>query len=101
MKTIRITLIKEGEMAVCTNNYYFTESTRSSVWTGNRKAFALINGSLPNLSCPLDQLHEVAAFQAAQSGASFTIEDLGGEAMMWTDEVLGSGNIGSNDDTSS
>ncbi|MCX6873849.1 MAG: hypothetical protein NTW21_08580 [Verrucomicrobia bacterium] len=88
MKTIRITLTKPGAQAVCTHRYRLTEWPAESTWAGNRSAFPLNDGSLPCLLASYHRLEATVAHQAAQSGAAFTIEDLGGEAVMWTDEII-------------
>ena len=91
MKTVRITLSRPGAEAVCLLSYHFTCDPLTARWTGNRKAFRLSSGTLPQFCCPLDQLPSTVPFQAAQSGALWTIEDLGGEAIPWMDEICGGG----------
>ena len=83
MKTIRITLTKDGAQAACTLQYIGTDSPRSATWSGNRDAFKLSGGMAPDFGFPIESLPDVVAHQAAQSGATFTIEDLGGEAVTW------------------
>ena len=87
MKTLRITLTKPGATAICINTWHFDDFTLSSTWTGDRDAFRLSRGSLPDLRMSLDWIADTVAFQAAQSGATFTIEDLGGEAIPRLDNV--------------
>jgi hypothetical protein len=87
MKTIRITLVKDGAQAVCTNKYHFKNDPESSDWTGNHQAFTLRDGRPLDLSFSIDALDKVCAFQCAQCAATYTIEDLGGEAVFWTDHV--------------
>jgi hypothetical protein len=83
MKTIRITLGKDGAQAVCTNRYHFDHAPESSAWTGN-----LRDGRPLDLTFSLFKLDRVCAFQCAQCGATYKIEDLGGEAITWTDDVI-------------
>jgi hypothetical protein len=89
MKTIRITLSKTGAQAVCRLKYHFTTNPEFARWTGDRKAFRLANGNLPSFLFPIDSLESVVAHQAVQSGANYQVEDLGGEAITWTDNVIG------------
>jgi len=88
MKTVKITLNKEGAQAACTLQYHFTDWPEKVTWAGNRKAFVLKSGHLIHPTGPLEKLDGKVAFQASQCGATFKIEDLGGEAETWTDEVL-------------
>ena len=83
MKTIRITLTKEGAQAACTLQYKLDHETADASWSGNVEAFKLRDGQLPDFDFPMHSLPRVIAHQAAQSGATFTIEDLGGEAAIW------------------
>lgn len=80
MKTIKVTLTKEGAQATCTLEYVYTDIPREGKWAGNHKAFRLSDGLLMDLSCSLERLPRVVEFQAHQCGATFQIEDLGGEA---------------------
>jgi len=41
-----------------------------------------------NLNCSMDYLERDVKFQADQCAATFKIEDLGGEAEMWMDNVI-------------
>jgi hypothetical protein len=84
MKTIRITLTKDGAQAVCTLQYKVESGPLSITWLGNREAFKLTRGGLPDFTAfPIDSLPNVVAHQASQSAATFTIEDLDGEARTW------------------
>jgi hypothetical protein len=83
MKTIRITLSKDGAQAACTMEYQLDHQPLHTTWSGNRDAFKLAGGQLPDFGFPIDSLPRVIAHQAAQSGATFTLEDLGGEAASW------------------
>ena len=88
MKTIRITVEKEGAQAVCINRYHWDDHPETSEWTGNRKAFMLTCGEPVDFAFSLYDLPEDCAFQCAQCGATFQIEDLGGETEMWMDNVI-------------
>lgn len=89
IKTIRIILSKTGAQAVCSLKYHFTTNPEFSGWTGDRKPFRIANENLPSFLFPIDSLESVVAHQAAQSRAIYQVEDLGGEAMMWTDNIIG------------
>ena len=83
MKTIRITLTKEGAQASVTHIFRSTDWPRETTWAGNRKPFATVAGKPLNFLSSLDTLPRVVEFQAALCGAEYTIEDLGGEAVTW------------------
>ena len=89
MKTIRITLTKEGAQATCTMRYRVHYSPDETTWSGNRDAFKLHGAQLPDFEFSIYSLPRVIAHQAAQSGATFTIEDLGGEFIFSHDIVRG------------
>ena len=88
MKTLRITFTKDLARAVCLIRYRETSWPEDSAWEGDRKAFRLGNGSMIHPKASLELLEETVAHQARQCGASFEIEDLGGEVVRWTDEVI-------------
>ena len=87
MKTIRVTFRKAEARAVCLLTYRETDFRHTLAWSGDKEPF-LVDGTLPLLGGALHSLEQDAAHQAALCGATVTIEDLGGEAMEWTDEVL-------------
>lgn len=89
MKTIRITLTKEGAQAACTQQMKVTHWPADVSWAGNREAFRFPDGSLIDHFGGLDHLQTVAEHFAALCGAEFTIEDLGGEAIFARDIVRG------------
>ena len=88
MKTIRVTLTKPGATATCLLTYRETDFPQTAQWSGNRKAFELATGVLADPGGGLENLERVVAHQAALCGAEYLIEDLGGEAAFWTDEVV-------------
>ena len=81
MKTIRITLTKPGAQAVCELQYHYTHEPRHRTWTGNRSAFLYGDGRQIELGVCLTNLEAEVAHKAANINASYTIEDLGGEAI--------------------
>ena len=89
MKTIRITLTKEGAQATCTHRYRDCSWPMDSTWAGNSEAFRLPSGRIPPLRASLLVLEPQVAHQAALCGATYTIEDLGGEAIFSHDIVRG------------
>ena len=88
MKKISITLARGETSATMTAYYSSTDWPDSTQWAGDRAAFRLRDGSLPMLKATLDRLDETVAFQASQSGSTYTIQDDGGQATRWHDEVL-------------
>ena len=88
MKTIRITLIKEGAQATITHLYRFQQWPDQTTWAGNRDAF-MVDGRVPAFSDGLDNLERVVAFQANLCAASYKIEDLGGEAIFALNPICG------------
>jgi len=86
MKTIRITLEKDGAIATCTHIYRFTDAPEKTEWTGDRKPFSSVNGPL-DFEDGINNLERNVAHQAAICGATYKIEDLGGEAERWLDYV--------------
>lgn len=88
MKTIRITLTKQGAQATCTHGYHFTNWPVETTWQGNRDAFKTPEGWRITCMDGIDNLQRQVAHQAALCGAKFTIEDLGGEALEWRDNVI-------------
>ena len=87
MKTIRITLTKEGAQATITHRYRNSDHPAQTTWAGNREAFKA-DGRVPSFTDGIDNLPRQVAHQAALCGATFTIEDLGGEAQEWRDNVI-------------
>jgi hypothetical protein len=86
MKTIRITLVKEGAQATCTHRYHFDDFPEDTTWAGNREAFKA-NGRLLDFTDGILNLEEQVRHQSALCAATYKIEDLGGEALMWLDNV--------------
>lgn len=82
MKTLRITLVKQGAQATVTHRYRQTDWPYETTWAGNKDAFA-INGHVPGFMDGIEKLERTVAHQAALCSAEFTIEDLGGEAASW------------------
>ncbi len=89
MKTIRITFTKEGAQAACTLSYRRDDWPQDRTWSGNREAFKFSDGSLISTFGGISQLADEAAHYAKLCGAEATIEDLGGEAFTWRDEIAG------------
>ena len=89
MKTIRITLVKEGAQAACTQQYRVTEWPSDISWAGNREAFRFPDGTVIEHFGGLDNLQRVAEHFARLCGATFTIEDLGGEALFALNPICG------------
>ena len=87
MKTIRITLVKEGAQATCTHRYHFDDFPEETTWAGNRAAFKSPQGLDMSFTASIDNLERNVAHQAALCGATYKIEDLGGESVMWLDNV--------------
>ena len=83
MKTIRITLTKEGAQVVCTQQFKVTHWPADVAWAGNREAFRFPDGTLIDHFGGLDTLPGVAEHFAKLCGATCHIEDLGGEAATW------------------
>ena len=88
MKTIRITLEKPGAQATCTHRYHFDDFPEDTTWAGNRAAFKSPEGGDMSFTDGVDNLERVVAHQAAICAATYKIEDLGGEAITWTDDVI-------------
>lgn len=86
MKKIKITLTKGNTTASCIHSYRRTDWPDHTEWKGDREPFAR-NGRLLDFSHGTEKLEETVAHQAALCGATFEMEDLGGEAMVWTDQV--------------
>lgn len=72
-------------------DYRTSDWPERTKWSGDREAFRLEHGELPSCLASLERLQETASFQASQSGATAEIIDLGGDAPMWADNVVGSG----------
>jgi len=89
MKTIRITLTKPGAQAACTQQYRVTEWPSDITWAGNRQAFSFPDGTVIEHFGGLDNLQRVAEHFANLCGATYEIEDLGGEAIFAHDIVRG------------
>ena len=89
MKTISITLTKEGAQAVCTHRYRVQDWPDKIEWAGNRQAFSAADGILLNFIDDMGNLERQVAFQAGLCNATYTIEDLGGEAIFSHDIVRG------------
>jgi hypothetical protein len=87
MKTIRITLTKDGAQATITHRYHFTHHPVETTWAGNRDAFKA-DGRVPAFTDGIEKLERCVAHQAALCGAQFTIEDLGGDALEWRDNII-------------
>jgi len=87
MKTIRITLRKEGASATCTHRYRNDDFPAETTWAGDAGAFKTPDGRRPGFKDGLSRLESTVAHQARLCGATFEIEDLGGEARTWTDRV--------------
>ena len=87
VKTLRITFRKDGRAMTATLRYRLTEWPESVELSGETEYFLMSDGKPSRPKASLGQLAEVAAWQAAQIGASAEIEDLGGEAGEWRDEV--------------
>lgn len=88
MKTLRITFTKQGARAVCMMRYRETTWPDDSLWSGDREAFRLNDGEPISPCGSLELLAATVAHQAGQCDASFEIEDLGGDAFRWTDEII-------------
>jgi len=86
MKTMLVTISGDGTRAVCTLRYRLTDSPESG-WTGDRRSF-VYEGMMPDFSFPLEHLESVVAHQAGLFGFTYQIEDLGGEAEMWKDNII-------------
>ena len=86
MKTIRITLTKDGAQATITHRYRVHSEPYDTTWAGNRDAFKA-DGRVPHFSDGILTLERVVAHQAALCGASYTIEDLGGEYVLSHDTL--------------
>ena len=87
MKTIRITLVKEGAQATCTHRYHFKDWPIDTTWAGNREAFKA-DGRLLDFTDGTHNLEEQVRHQANLCGATYKIDDLGGEAATWIDDVI-------------
>lgn len=83
MKTIKITLKKEGAQATCTHVYRTDAFPIQTIWSGNHEAFMMPSGRLIPCLDGIDNLPETVAFQANLCGATFKIEDLGGDLQVW------------------
>lgn len=83
MKTIRITLTKDGAQATCTQLFKVTHWPAEISWAGNHEAFVFPDGSIIEHFGGLDNLQPVVEHFSRLCGATFTIEDLGGEAIIW------------------
>ena len=89
MKSIRITLTKEGVQATCTQRYRVNYWPDETTWQGNRLAFRFPDGTLIEHFGGFYNLPLVAAHFANLCGATYTIEDLGGEFIFSHDIVRG------------
>lgn len=89
MKTITIKLTKPGHSAAAKMIAYYDDASwpSSTVWTGDRAAFALSDGSLPTLLASADRIEEVVIHQASQSGAHAEITK-SGSCPLRSDNVL-------------
>lgn len=88
MKTIRIKLTKDAATVTCTHVFMETSFPSTTEWSGDRDPFRGPSGRLLSLTDGIDNLENTVAFQANLCGATYTIEDLGGEAYQWKDTVL-------------
>lgn len=89
MKTIRITLTKEGAQATITHRYRVHYEPDETTWQGNREAFKTPEGWQVTCFDSIYNLERQVAHQANLCGATFTIEDLGGEFIFSHDIVRG------------
>ena len=87
MKKIRITLTKEGAQAACVLTYRRDDWPSEVTWTGNLEACQFPDGSHIGSFGGIDQLARIAPHYAELCGATCEIEDLGGEAITWRDEI--------------
>jgi len=87
MKTIKITLEKEGAQATVTHVFRTDDFPIQTTWAGNKDAFQAPDGRVPSFRDGVDNLPETVAFQAKLCGASFKIEDLGGELQVWHSRI--------------
>ena len=87
-QTIKVTLTKEGAQATCTLSYLYTRGPVNETWSGNHKAFKLSQGQQVSFVFLLEKVEEAVKHVSDKFGWTFHIEDLGGEAKQWTDEVL-------------
>ena len=87
MKTIRITLVKEGAQATITHLFRTHDFPDQTTWQGNREAFTAPDGRVPAFTAGIYNLERVVTHQANLCGATFTIEDLGGEAIFAHDII--------------
>ncbi|MEI6175942.1 MAG: hypothetical protein WCS43_03550 [Verrucomicrobiota bacterium] len=87
MKTIKITLEKEGAQATCTHVFRTDDWPMETTWAGNHGAFMMPSGRLIPCLDGIDNLPETVAFQANLCGATFKIEDLGGEVQVWHSRI--------------
>ena len=88
MKTLKVTLSKDGAQATCTLKYQSTDWPEEEAWLGNHKAFKISQGIMLSLANPLEDLEPSVKHISAKFGWTYHIEDLGGEAKMWTDNVI-------------
>lgn len=87
MKTIRITLEKPGAKAILHHVYRSDAGPAESRWSGDKAAFTSPRGRVPFFADGLDNLEATVAYQAALCGATYRIDDLGGETVRWIDTV--------------
>jgi len=88
MKILKITFRKEGHVTSCIIRYRTTDWPADIKWSGDHRAFVMPSGRLLPCIDTLESIGDTAAHQAGLCGATFEIEDLGGEATEWRDEVL-------------
>ena len=87
MKTIRITLEKPGAKAILHHVYREPGFPAESRWTGDKEAFKSPSGRVPFFTDGLHKLEATVAHQAKLCGATYRIDDLGGEAQRWEDHL--------------
>jgi len=88
MKTIRATFKKGPHVMTCTLLYHYSDNPQTAKLDGKTEEFLLANHKPIQLFGPINRLESIAEFQAGQIGATFEIEDLGGDALEWMDDVV-------------
>jgi hypothetical protein len=89
MKTLTITLRRDEARATCVLVFRDATWPESQTWSGDPGAFRLEDGDLPDFQASLRRVREDVEFQAAQSGASFSIREEGEEPPMREDRLVG------------
>lgn len=88
MKHIRITLRRDSSTAVHDLFYRTTDWPERVKSAGDVSAFHLRPDDPVRPEASLEKLRDTVAHQAAQCAAEFEIEDLGGDAIMWGDDIV-------------